>query len=90
MCVSNSGNWVSTIGSLSENHQETLLGTSLSKQFARLHYGSLILRRILWIFGRNSTNLAVSIAGEDSSGWMSDWALHCALLMAIFSQPFLH
>ncbi len=85
MCVSNSDNWVSTIGSLSENHQETLLGTSLSKQFARLplwlshpsniggFYGFLVAIALI---------LPYRFAGEDHSGWMSDWALHCALLMA--------
>ena len=52
-----------TIGSLSENHQEnSAFGTSLSKQFARLplwpsHHPSNI-GGFLWIFGRNSTNLA--------------------------------
>lgn len=85
MCVSNSNNWVSTIASLSENHQETLLGTSLSKQFARLplwlshpsniggFYGFLVAIALI---------LPYRFAGEEHSGWMSDWALHCALLMA--------
>ena len=83
--MSNSNNWASVIGSLSENHQETLLGASLSKQFARLplwlshpsniggFYGFLIALALI---------LPYRFAGEGSSGWMSDWALHCALLMA--------
>jgi hypothetical protein len=83
--VSNSNNWASVIGSLSENQQETLLGTSLSKQFARLplwlshpsniggFYGFLIALALI---------LPYKFAGEDNSGWMSDWAMHCALLMA--------
>lgn len=83
--MSNSNNWASVIGSLSENQQETLLGTSLSKQFARLplwlshpsniggFYGFLIALALI---------LPYKFAGEDNSGWMSDWAMHCALLMA--------
>lgn len=83
--MSNSNNWASVIDSLSENHQETLLGASLSKQFARLplwlshpsniggFYGFLIALALI---------LPYIFAGEDNSGWMSDWALHCALLMA--------
>ena len=83
--MSNSNNWASVIDSLSENHQETLLGASLSKQFARLplwlshpsniggFYGFLIALALI---------LPYRFAGEDNSGWMSDWALHCALLMA--------
>ena len=81
----NSNNWASVIDSLSENHQETLLGASLSKQFARLplwlshpsniggFYGFLIALALI---------LPYRFAGEDNSGWMSDLALHCALLMA--------
>ena len=83
--MSNSNNWASVIDSLSENHQETLLGASLSKQFARLplwlshpsniggFYGFLIALALI---------LPYRFAREDNSGWMSDWALHCALLMA--------
>ena len=83
--MSNSNNWASVIDSLSVNHQETLLGASLSKQFARLplwlshpsniggFYGFLIALALI---------LPYRFAGEDNSGWMSDWALHCALLMA--------
>ena len=83
--MSNSNHWASVVGSLSENHQETLFGTSLSKQFARLplwlshpsniggFYGFLIALALI---------LPYRFAGEDNSGWMSDWALHCALLMA--------
>ena len=83
--MSNSNNWASVIDSLSENHQETLLGASLSKQFARLplwlshpsniggFYGFLIALALI---------LPYRFASEDNSGWMSDWALHCALLMA--------
>ena len=83
--MSNSNNWASVIDSLSKNHQETLLGASLSKQFARLplwlshpsniggFYGFLIALALI---------LPYIFAGEDNSGWMSDWALHCALLMA--------
>ena len=83
--MSNSNHWASVVGSLSDNHQETLFGTSLSKQFARLplwlshpsniggFYGFLIALALI---------LPYRFAGEDNSGWMSDWALHCALLMA--------
>ena len=83
--MSKSNHWVSVIGSLSDNHQETLLGASLSRQFARLplwlshpsniggFYGFLIALALI---------LPYRFAGEDNSGWMSDWALHCALLMA--------
>ena len=83
--MSNSNHWASVIDSLSENHQETLLGASLSKQFARLplwlshpsniggFYGLLIALALI---------LPYKFAGEDNSGWMSDWALHCALLMS--------
>ncbi len=81
----NFDSWVSATGSLSDDHQETLLGTSLSKQFARLplwlshpsniggFYGFLIAIALI---------LPYRFAGEDHYGWMSDWALHCALLMA--------
>ena len=84
MFVSNSDDWVSTIDSLPENHKETLLGASLSKQFARLplwlshpsniggFYGFLVALALI---------LPYRFAGEDHFGWMSDWALHCALLM---------
>ena len=84
MFVSNSDYWVSTIDSLPENHKETLLGASLSKQFARLplwlshpsniggFYGFLVALALI---------LPYRFAGEDHFGWMSDWALHCALLM---------
>ena len=84
MFVSNSDDWVSAIDSLPENHKETLLGASLSKQFARLplwlshpsniggFYGFLVALALI---------LPYRFAGEDHFGWMSDWALHCALLM---------
>ena len=83
--MANSSNWASIIDSLPENHRETLLGASLSRQFARLplwlshpsniggFYGLLIALALL---------LPYRFAGEDTTGWMSDWALHCALLMA--------
>ena len=83
--MSKSSHWVSVIGSLSDNHQETLLGASLSRQFARLplwlshpsniggFYGFLISLALL---------LPYRFAGENNYGWMSDWSLHCALLMA--------
>tara|TARA_B100001741_G_scaffold243824_1_gene204983 strand:- start:3509 stop:4126 length:618 start_codon:yes stop_codon:yes gene_type:complete len=82
--VSNSNSWDLVIGSLSENQQETLLGTSLSKQFARLplwlshpsniggFYGLLVSLALI---------LPYRFAVDDHSGWLSDWALHCALLM---------
>jgi len=83
--VSTSGNWNSVIGSMSENHQETLLGASLSRKFAKLplwlshpsniggFYGFLIAIALI---------LPYRFAGEDNSGWLNDWALHCALLIA--------
>lgn len=73
------------IGSMSENHQETLLGASLSRKFAKLplwlshpsniggFYGFLIAIALI---------LPYRFAGEDNSGWLNDWALHCALLIA--------
>jgi len=83
--VSTPGNWSSVIGSMSENHQETLLGASLSRKFAKLplwlshpsniggFYGFLIAIALI---------LPYRFAGEDNSGWLNDWALHCALLIA--------
>ena len=70
---------------MSENHQETLLGASLSRKFAKLplwlshpsniggFYGFLIAIALI---------LPYRFAGEDNSGWLNDWALHCALLIA--------
>ena len=83
--MSTPGNWSSVIGSMSENHQETLLGASLSRKFAKLplwlshpsniggFYGFLIAIALI---------LPYRFAGEDNSGWLNDWALHCALLIA--------
>lgn len=82
--MSKSASWGAVIGSLSENQQETLLGTSLSKLFARLplwlshpsniggFYGFLIALALI---------LPYRFATDDYYGWTSDWALHCALLM---------
>ena len=70
---------------MSENHQETLLGASLSRKFAKLplwlshpsniggFYGFLIAIALI---------LPYRFAGEDNSGWLNDWGLHCALLIA--------
>ena len=82
--MSKSVNWTDVIGSLSENQQETLFGTSLSKLFARLplwlshpsniggFYGLLVALALI---------LPYRFATDDHYGWASDWALHCALLM---------
>ena len=75
----------SVIDTLPEEHQETLLGASLSKQFAKLplwlshpsniggFYGFLVALALI---------LPYRFGVEESSGWLNDWILHCALLMA--------
>ena len=73
------------IGDLPDHHQETLLGASLSRQFAKLplwlshpsnigaFYGVLIALALL---------LPYRFGIEDNDGWLADWVLHCALLAA--------
>ena len=75
----------SVIDTLPQEHQETLLGASLSKQFAKLplwlshpsniggFYGLLVALALI---------LPYRFGVEESSGWLNDWILHCALLMA--------
>jgi hypothetical protein len=75
----------SVIDTLPEEHQETLLGASLSKQFAKLplwlshpsniggFYGFLVALALI---------LPYRFGLEESSGWLNDWILHCALLIA--------
>ena len=82
--MSKSNHWTSLIGDLPDRHRETLLGASLSRQFARLplwlshpsniggFYGLLIAIALL---------LPYRFGLENSDGWFADWTLHCALLV---------
>ncbi len=83
--MSRTSKLASVIDALSEGHQETLLGASLSKQFAKLplwlshpsniggFYGFLIALALI---------LPYRFGLEETSGWLNDWILHCALLIA--------
>ena len=83
--MSNAKKWTAVIGSLPDAHQETLLGASLSKQFAKLplwlshpsniggFYGFLIAVALV---------LPYRFGLDDHAGWLNDWILHCALLIA--------
>ena len=82
--MSKSNHWTLLIGDLPDSYQETLLGVSLSRRFARLplwlshpsniggFYGLLIALALL---------LPYRFGPENSDGWFADWTLHCALLV---------
>ena len=82
--MSKSVNWNAVIGSLSENQQETLFGTSLSKLFSILPLWLSLPSNIGGFYGflvALALILPYRFATDDHYGWTSDWALHCALLM---------
>ena len=82
--VNRLSNWKSRLDSLDSKERETLLGTSLSKLFTKLplwishpaniggFYGILVAIALL---------LPYRFASDDYSGWLSDWGLHCCLLL---------
>ena len=84
MGVNRLSNWKSRLDSLDSKERETLLGTSLSKLFTKLplwmshpaniggFYGILVAIALL---------LPYRFASDDYSGWLSDWGLHCCLLL---------
>ncbi len=77
-------NWKLKIESLDSKESETLLGTSLSKLFTKLplwlshpsniggFYGLLVAVALL---------LPYRFANDDHAGWLTDWGLHCCLLL---------
>jgi hypothetical protein len=82
--VTTSPRWGQRLEQLSQDEQETLLGTSLSRRFTSLplwlshpanigaFYGMLVSLALL---------LPYRFAGHDQSAWFANWIFHASLLM---------